>query len=631
MKRQIYLYFVFFILSIPVTGWAQSDIPRSFLLAGGNDEPLLFAQAFSTGQSVPREGLEAEMVGKWEDALRIYRGIVEKEPERQDIWLRIADIEWSLGNASSSAEAIESAVRISPNDDGLYFRLAQAYAVADNPAKAFSAIEKAVELDPKNIEYLRARAQIANWNGHPEIADDSYKRILEMSPDDYNALLNKARTESWLGELDEAVFSYKKYLKKYPEDKDALIEYIKVEAWRGNYPVALESLERYREKFGETKDYRKEKARVLTWAARPAEAMKLIGPLLQDEPDNYEVNFSNTIALHYANRPEEMLKSLGIVRRLRPDSRETKDLKLFVTTPIRSNINFGVRYYEDSDELSIFHTFIEGEYFIKPVTSLQVGVKSDYLSAKKGSGLEHIDGDEDANYYSVWIGLKHRFSPRIAGRIHLGSSFAEGDTKIPTYGLTLDYQPRDNLRLSYEREYDYYIVSPRTVSLGIKRGLNQLSLHWEPSLRDTLDVSLGYHTLSDGNERWEIILSPYHAFQRTENYNLDLGLRAIWFALDDDLDHGYYDPELYQSYMATAYIYWKVNDNNGVSIVGASGIQKDETMDSFRFGYDIALEGTFGIFSDWMLKLRGGITQNMRQEAGAYKAFFLGADLTRRF
>jgi hypothetical protein len=189
----------------------------------------------------------------------------------------------------------------------------------------------------------------------------------------------------------------------------------------------------------------------------------------------------------------------------------------------------------------------------------------------------------------------------------------------------------DNLKLTYRRDYSYYVISSRTVSLEIRRGLNRISLYWEPGLKHVISASLGYDTFSDDNNRWEAILSPLYAFRRTEKYNLDLGLTAVLFGFDDDFDHGYYDPDLYQSYMATAILYLKIDDNNGVSITGAAGVQNDDDMDDFRSGYNIDIEGTFGIFRDWMLKVRAGGTHNLRQETGAFKAYILGLSLTRRF
>ncbi len=80
----------------------------------------------------------------------------------------------------------------------------------------------------------------------------------------------------------------------------------------------------------------------------------------------------------------------------------------------------------------------------------------------------------------------------------------------------------------------------------------------------------------------------------------------------------------------TDFLYWKINHNNGVSVTGGIGIHKDDSMDGFRMTYDASFDGTFGIYSDWMLKVRGGITHNLRR-GEAFEAYTLGASLTRRF
>ena len=220
-------------------------------------------------------GLEAEMEGRWEDAINTYTSVLTKEPERADLWEKLGELDDYMGNYAASGGAFHKAVQLSPNNPHLRFRLTQVYSILNEPNRAFVEIEKAVELDPKNIEYLKSRAQIANWIGKSEIARDSYKRILALSPDD-ETLLNLARTEAWAGELDKSAGDFKKYYAKHPEDKDALLGYVETECWRGNFPSALSLLEKYRTGFGETTDYLKMKARILASAERPAAAMTLI-------------------------------------------------------------------------------------------------------------------------------------------------------------------------------------------------------------------------------------------------------------------------------------------------------------------------------------------------------------------
>lgn len=577
------------------------------------------------------DGVEAEKAGQWQEALKIYRAVVEKEPSRVDIWLRIADIEWSLGRTLEAIEALERAVQLSPGDHHLHFRLSQAYSVSNQPKKALAAIEKAVELAPDNVEYLRAMGQLANWNGRSELAVIAYKKLLAITPGGDIALRNLAESEMWSGDLDSAVKDFKAYTWKHPEDKEAWIEYSEAEGWRGDYHAGLVLLDKYRTLFGETVEYKKTKARLLAWAHRPTPALALTAGLLRDNPDDYEVNYSRTVAFRYANRPADMMESLQAIEKLRPESKETDDLRRFATVNIRSDIGAGFKMYADSDHLRIYSSQLKGSYFIKPETSLKAGIEYDYLHARKGSGLENIDGGTSENYYHGWIGIGQRLSPLLDFEGHLGGSFAEGEATILSYYLAVTLQIRDSLVVKLERDYDYFMVSPRTLSLRIKRGLNRVKMTWEPGLLYTVDANVGYNTLSDDNSYFEIVIGPRRSIVRSARFNLDIGINGSWLSFDKQLTHGYYSPELCQKYYLSQFGYWKINDENGIGLVISEGALKDNTMSGFRFSFDMNLEGTFGIYRDWMLKVNGGLSNNVRQATGAFSAYSVGMAITHRF
>jgi hypothetical protein len=405
-----------------------------------------------------------------------------------------------------------------------------------------------------------------------------------------------------------------------------------VEGWRGNYPTALSLLERYREDFGETDNYLKQKARILAWAQRPTEAIELSLPLLEKDPQDYELHVTNTIAMHYANRPQEAVDSLQVLDDLRPGSLEVDGIRRFVMTPLRSFIQGGLKYYHDSDSIDITYIYLQGEYALSPVTFLRARLENDYLHADEGSGYEQIDGKENIWYSSLWIGIRHRFSPKVAFEGDIGGSKAGSEEKFPTYRLAFDFRFSDEFSMKLEREYDYFIISPRALSLGIRIGENRLQLSWAPDFKYFVYAHAEYDTLSDDNERWEFLLAPRRTFLRGGKFNLDIGITALWYGFEEQVfDHGYWAPELYQSYLITGYGYWKINENNGVSIVISGGIQKDDTVSTFREGFDANVEGMFGIYRDWMLVVSGGITHNIQQRTGAYDGVSAGVWLTRRF
>jgi len=595
------------------------------LLAG-----MLLTTGAATQPAVPSEGLRAEMAEEWGKALAIYKDVLEREPGRADLWLRISDIEAHLGHQQKAIAALEEAARLEPNDADAHYRLSAAYSESNLPEPAFAAVSRSVELEPDNIAYLKAYAALANWTGRSDLAAVAYEQMLQVLPEDDEALLNYARSSSWSGHTDAAAIAYDQYLTEHPGEKEIYIEQAKVESWRGNYAASLGLLERYRETFGESDDYLHDKARVLAWANRPTEAMEILTQLLEKNADDYDLIYTQTIAFHNDDRPSEKLGALEKLAGLQPDSRDTHDIDRFVTTHLRPDVTFAGSVYTDSDDLDRYRGSVVAGCSPKPEIRVEVGIETDHLEADRGSGFETRDGDKNADHTRGWIGIDAIINPRISVDGYIGAADAEGDGRF-IFGAGVDYRPFDNLRLRAETDYGFYVVSPRTVDLGIRRSSSHLQVDWEPDLLHVVFVDLGYNDLSDDNESWEAALAPRRRVLRREKINLDIGLRGTWSGFDEQLDNGYYDPDFYQSYMVTGLVYWKISDDDGVSLAVDLGAVKDDEMSGFDFGWGASVEGVFGLYRDVMLRVGGGVFENQGTEGGAFDAYTGHVALTFRF
>ncbi|MGE5320325.1 MAG: tetratricopeptide repeat protein, partial [Hyphomicrobiaceae bacterium] len=545
-------------------------------------------------------------------------------------WLRMADM-YALGNDPAAASsALEEATRLAPQDPALFYRLAQSYSTDKEAGNAADAIEQAVELAPKNLEYLRTRADIASWRSDYATALDSYRRILAIAPDDPGAHLGIARVQYWRSQLDASACAYRDYLARQPGVAAAWMEYIVVVTELGDYAHAMELLEDYRSRFGDNVAYRKQKARVLAWAERPTSSLALVDELAPTLPDDYELGYTRTIALHYAHRPREALASLADVALLRPGSKEVLDLTRFIYTPLRSNATFDLGYQTASDDITLRHAGLRGEYVINPETRLFGGSDRQTIHTKTGSIYAKPDGGTSIGYNHAWLGIQHRTSPRLSLDAQIGGGAAEGDSHF-IYEAGADMQPRDDLALRLSHRQDLFAVSPRAAKLGIERRANTLDATWTPDLRHTVDSHLAYDTFSDGNDRWEAELAPRRAILRTQRLNLDLGVSGRWFGFDHDPGNGYYAPSLYQRYALTAFTYWKISDDDGVSVAFSYGPYKDNTMGGFRSGGDIAAEGFFGLYRDWYLDVKAALSNYGGGTTAGYRSHLFELSLTRRF
>jgi tetratricopeptide (TPR) repeat protein len=550
--------------------------------------------------------------------------------ESKEYWLRMADIYTLSGDTAASSVALNEAARLAPQDHALFYRLAQSYPSEKDATAAAAAIERAVELDPNNLKYLRTRADLASWRGDYATALDSHRRILATAPDDPGARLGVARVNYWRGQLNDAQSAYRDYLAQQPGVAAAWMEYIVVVTELGDYARAIELLEDYRQRFGDNIAYYKQKARVLAWAERPTPALAIVAEQDTTLPNDYELGYTRTVALHYAHRPREALESLADVTRLQPDNKETKDLARFIRTPLRSNATIDLGYQVGSDNITIRHAGLRGEYVINPETRLFGGSDRQQIHADSGSGYEKLGGGTSIGYNRTWLGIQHRTSPKLSLDAQIGGGTAEGDSQF-IYEIGADIQPNDELTMRLSRRQDLFAVSPLAAKLGIERRANTLDATWTPNLRTTLASRFAYDTFSDGNDHWEAELAPRRAFLRTQRLNLDLGVSGRWFGFDQDPGNGYYAPSLYQRYAVTAFTYWKISDDDGVSVAFSYGPYKDNTMSGFRAGGDIVAEGFFGLYRDWFVDVKARLSHYGGGATGGYRSHMFEIALTRRF
>jgi tetratricopeptide (TPR) repeat protein len=588
--------------------------------------------ASALAQTVRDDAIRAEMAGDWNTAVQIYRGALDTSPDDADLWERLGDVYGRLEQPAQAADAFARAARLRPDVAAYHVKTSQAYAVIGDYEKALEAIGRAAELEPNNTDYLLARAQLANAAGVPATAAAAYERLLELQGPSQELHLAYARALLWSGELDEAAEAYEQYVTRYDATPEIRIDAARVELWRGDYVRALDILDEYVESYGSTDDELRLRGRVLARDNRTDEALSILAPLRQDTPDDFDVQYSRTIAFRNGRRPVESLEALEHMEELGGDSPEMVDVRRFVKTPLRSYVTVGGEYYRDEDDIGIWRVATEGWYAVSPTLFVGSGGGYTELRAPRGSGLERADGGREAAYWDAWGGARYRHSDQWAADLKLGYGETEGHDEF-LYEVGIDYTPADHMAFRLQQDRLFHLVSPRTASLGIHLNRTSGRAYYEFDDRvDVIDVQASYGDFSDGNDRWEVGIAPRRKMLRREHYNLDIGVRALLFGFDEDLANGYYDPKLYQSYMVTTFHYWKINDDDGVSVTLAAGVSRDDRT-HFDFAADATVEGTFGLYRDWMLVVRASGTHT-NQSARGFDDFYaarVGVFLTRRF
>jgi len=578
-------------------------------------------------QSVPESGLVAEGEGRWDDAVQVYRETLKERPGRPDLWLRIADIEAHLGHQDESIAALECAVESAASDASIYERLSQAYSQADKPSLALKAMQRALALQPNNAAYHQAVAVLTAWLGDYRQAQEHYKRAEQLGATDPDVILNLARVYSWAGDTDQAVETYRRYLSKHAEAAAVWLELARTESWRGNYGGALDALNAYAMRFGTTEAYSRELAGVLASNGHPSRAIELLDPLLSQSPSNYALNLIRTIAFAELERPRETFDSLDALRQLQPTSRETQSAEQTVRVQLGSSVTPGVSYYGDSDRLTVQRFSPWGTAIFSNGTHVSAGYDYEILAAPVNSGLASANGRNMA--YDLGWGAVGQVIKRLTIEGRLGT--ASTDTRrLTPYDVNARIRASDAITISGEYSSGFFVISPRTLDLGLTERRSRLSLEWDPAARYHVSLDGNYQDISDGNARQELTATVRRAMARTERLNLDLGVSAYTLSADQDLHNGYYDPKRYESYALVFFPYFKINENAGLGLSLAGGIQR-EYPTSFRFGGNAGAEATIGIYRPWALKFGATLTNNRRAESGAFSGYGGSVVLVRRF
>ncbi len=517
-----------------------------------------------------------------------------------------------------------------------YAVAAQAYLDANDKGHALVMINHALRLAPNNTKYLILKADIADQLNDKNLKYRIYQQLYAMDPTNTKYMLGLARATGDLNMLERSAHLYEHYLDLVPNDKKAWLEYAYIQSFRGNDTKAIRVLDKYHARFGDSDDYLATRARIVASATRFTESFAIVNKLLPRLPNNYDLNYANTTDFYYNNQPIEMYQSFNKVKQIEPDSDETNGLWSFINTPYRSNIGLDAYHSFDTDTVKISRFTLYGQYFLTPCTSIIGNVTEERLSASISSGLNPVKGGHAVYLPAINIGVNQRLNPKLAVQGMIGGQNASNGKNSFNYEADAFANPSETLGFIVQLKRAFYDESARSVSLGVRQNLGQVTVNWQPCLQCYLTVAGSYSTFSDGNTmRWVNVLPGVQVIS-SENFNVKLGIDAQYEKFGKQLTDGYYNPSNYKYASGVLDIYYKHSDNVGYEATVGLGTQHDETFTTWKPADDFSLKAFIGIYQDWYLTLTGGLSTRGRSIAanpglGTYRVYGFDASLTRRF
>ncbi len=541
---------------------------------------------------------EAEEQKDWSKAVSLYRQVLAKQPARYDLWERIADIE----------------------------------ATRNKPVKAEAAIKNALKIKPHNAKLLARYAQLAEWAGDTAIAEQSYRAVLQLKPQDDKSRFALATVLSWEGKTKESISFLEPYAARHPHDRKALLLLSQLYMWNGDFDKSSAALENYKKVAGEDKDYKKVKMLLLANENKNADTVKSADAVLQEQPKDCDAFTSKATALGAMRQPAPMLESLKGAGEYCKDKAAAAELDRKLTAPLRSNVRGDFTWSTDSDTVEIGTYTLDGRYQINSKTYLLMGAETGWLQASATSGFNTVQGQSRIDQSAVWAGVEKMISSVLWLTGRLGYHEAGNSLQTtPTAHGAAEYRPSDSLTLNYDISRDFYSVSPRAVSEGIKLTDNQLLGSWHINQGNTFDMKADYGFLSDNNSYWTALLSPRHNVFTGKKLSVDIGVSAQETGFSKTLTDGYYSPTSYSEFLVNADISYAFNSDDKIGLLAGTGINKDNTMTGYRRADNIAVEGSFGLYKDWMLNAHAGHSDSIGINSAQYRVEDYTANLTRRF
>jgi len=316
---------------------------------------------------------------------------------------------------------------------------------------------------------------------------------------------------------------------------------------------------------------------------------------------------------------------------LRPDAPGLGALRRIIEVPQRPYLQIDAGARAESDHITNQTNDISFHQPINDAWWLFAGATTDYIDARTGTLFAPIQGGHDMWRGAGYVGTQARLGFGSIATARVGATGSGRGSAKPTWQVTADSKLSDDVRVQFLNTRDYQIVSPRSLSLGITRIDTEAQLTYTPDMLWTVVATTREAELSDRNRFLRGYIAPRRAVLRDQYWNVDFGVSGAWSGYSLKPLNGYYSPSFYQRYETNAYVYYKMSEEDGISIIVSLGAQKDETFHDFKFSSGVYTEATFGLLSDWMWKIRAGYTNAGASTGPNFSAEAVGMTLVKRF
>lgn len=197
--------------------------------------------------------LTAHQEGRLKEAERLYRFILEGNPELPNIHNNLAIILDTRGKLEEAIVSYKKAIELKPDYAEAYNSLGQTLYRVNKIEESEGIFIRATELNPGSAEAHNNLGNIFRALNKDEEAKASYKKAIEISPELAEAHNNLGVILKKLNKIDESEASYNKAIEINPNYQDALKNRGQILFKKGKFELSLRDFDNCNNKFSKSK------------------------------------------------------------------------------------------------------------------------------------------------------------------------------------------------------------------------------------------------------------------------------------------------------------------------------------------------------------------------------------------
>ena len=495
-----------------------------------------------------------------------------------------------------------------------------------------------------------------------------YTRMLEIWADHQLALFERAQTLSWMKRFDESIRDFKRHLAVYPDraadtepvlakvtawskrfkeairilapsvargDRSATLDTATFLGWDGQLSSSLAMTEAWLKGHAGDRDFLILRGRVQGWSGEHAQARGTYLEVLTQAPGDKEALLGLAQLDLWAGDPEgaearvaalppeeaqsaeaELMRSQIDQRLGRLRQSRSRALTQSGNSDVQEDVQSRLRELAEAQgpwvELSQTRTD-SNDGLRAEAQHLEAALPLFDGSLRVGGTFNHLEqSSQPERRPQEWtLGLLEPIGPRLSASAQVGRVDDVGGSAASSHALALGYRLGPGLNLALSQTYQPSLATPRAADLRTSVRSWGLGGSWVfNQTLDHLSLSAERAFLSAGAAKTGLQGSGGHRFP-FEHGEWRAGLSTRLFDQNQSLDLGFFNPQRYRYYGATAGVSLRQEERWECTFDAWCGQQAvNQTPSQFSWGYTLAGTWSFprtplSLFAAWSQNVAG--------------------------